>query len=379
LLAALALVAMPAATSLLPAALLLWMLDASINVAMEPFRAFVGDSLRRSACGRVCGTDGLHRRRGGRGSIFPYVLAHFGVSNVAATGAIPDTVRISFHVGAAAPVLAVLATVVGTREYSPAEMAAFGEAEVPVAARSRRARLARLAWLAGWGGAVMAAVPVLHFQKEVYLLGALLAGYGVLSGLAVALARSGRGGGMLASIVGDFSGMPPLMKRLAVVQFFSWSAMFIMWIYTTPVVAQRFFGATDPASAAYQDGSNWVGVLFTCYNGFAALFSLFLLPRLAAAFGPARTHALCLLAGAVGFAGFLVLRDPRALILGEVGIGIGWAGILAMPYAILASSLPQAKLGVFMGLFNVFIVVPQLLVATVMGSVLKTCFPTQPV
>lgn len=381
LLAALALVAMPAATSLLPAALLLWMLDASINVAMEPFRAFVGDSLRRDqhAAGYAVQTAFIGAGAVA-GSIFPYVLAHFGVSNVAATGAIPDTVRISFHVGAAALVLAVLATVVGTREYSPAEMAAFGEAEVPVAAPDLAARgwRASLGWLVG-GGAVMAAVPVLHFQKEVYLLGALLAGYGVLSGLAVALARSGRGGGMLASIVGDFSGMPPLMKRLAVVQFFSWSAMFIMWIYTTPVVAQRFFGATDPASAAYQDGSNWVGVLFTCYNGFAALFSLFLLPRLAAALGPARTHALCLLAGAVGFAGFLVLRDPRALILGEVGIGIGWAGILAMPYAILASSLPQAKLGVFMGLFNVFIVVPQLLVATVMGSVLKTCFPTQPV
>lgn len=380
-LAALALVLMPQSTGLLMAALLLWMLDASINVAMEPFRAFVGDSLHRDQHAAGYAVQTAFIGAGAVvGSIFPYLLSHWGVANVAAAGAIPDTVRISFRVGAAALLLAVLLTVIGTREYAPEEMAAFGETEAAPEPLDLAAR--GLAPSLGWivaGLGVMVLVPALALQKEVLLLGALLAGYGLVSGLAVLLARGGRGAGMLGSIVGDFAGMPPLMKRLALVQFCSWSALFVMWIYTTPVVAQDFFGSADPASAAYQAGSNWVGVLFTCYNGFAALFALFALPGLARRLGPARTHALSLMAGAAGYAGFLVLRDPVHLIACELGIGMAWASILAMPYTILAASLPQARLGTYMGLFNVFVVVPQLLVATVMGSIMKAWFPDRPV
>jgi maltose/moltooligosaccharide transporter len=152
-----------------------------------------------------------------------------------------------------------------------------------------------------------------------------------------------------------------------------------MWIFTTPVVAQYVFGSADPASAGYQDAGNWVGRLFSIYNGVAAIAALLVLPRLAARIGKARTHALCLLCGAAGFASFLVVRDRSLLQLSEIGIGIAWASILAMPYAILASSLPQAKLGIYMGLFNVFIVVPQLLVATVMGAIMKALFPGEPI
>jgi len=184
---------------------------------------------------------------------------------------------------------------------------------------------------------------------------------------------------MLSSIVGDFSGMPSLMKKLALVQFFSWSALFIMWINTTPVVAQNFFGSADAASPAYQEAGNWVGVLFAIYNGVAAIAALTLLPLLAKHFGKARTHIVGLLCGALGFASFFLFTDPQHLIFAEIGIGIAWASILAMPYAILASSLPQAKLGIYMGLFNVFVVVPQLLVATVMGSIMKNFFPTDPI
>jgi len=184
---------------------------------------------------------------------------------------------------------------------------------------------------------------------------------------------------MLTHIVGDFSGMPTVMKRLALAQFFSWSALFIMWINTTPVVAQNFFHAPDPASPAYQEAGNWVGVLFSVYNGVAAVVALAVLPFLARSVGKARTHMICLLCGAAGYASFLVLKDPKALIVSEVGIGIAWASILAMPYAILASSLPQRKLGIYMGLFNAFIVIPQLLVATVMGSIMKAFFPDQPI
>jgi maltose/moltooligosaccharide transporter len=381
-LASLALLGMPQASGLLGAALLLWLLDASINVAMEPFRAFVGDSLNRDQHAAGYAVQTAFIGAGAVvGSIFPFVLSHFGVSNVAAAGAIPDTVRISFYAGAAAMLIAVLATVVGNREYSPAEMAAFGdvaEQHAPPVDLVARGWRPSLVWLFA-GLAVVALVPRLQLQKEVYLLGGLLAGYGVVSLLAWGLARGGRGQTMLASIVGDFAGMPVLMKRLALVQFFSWSALFVMWIYSTPVVAQAFYGTADPASEGYQAAGNWVGVLFTCYNAVAALFSLTLLPRLARALGNTQAHALCLFAGALGLGSFLVLHDPVWLIASEVGVGMAWASILGMPYTILASSLPQAKLGVYMGLFNIFIVVPQLLVSTVMGSILKLAFPGQPV
>ena len=120
-------------------------------------------------------------------------------------------------------------------------------------------------------------------------------------------------------------------------------------------------------------------MLFAVYNGVAAVAALALLPWLARSVGKGRTHMLCLACGAAGYASFFLIRDPKLLILSEIGIGIAWASILAMPYAILASSLPQRKLGIYMGLFNIFIVVPQLLVATVMGSIMKAFFPDQPI
>jgi maltose/moltooligosaccharide transporter len=276
----------------------------------------------------------------------------------------------------------VLWTVLTTREYSPEDMRGFGEdgdAEVqPVRALAARSPLASFAWI-GAGAVVALAVRQFGLEKEVYLLAALLAAYGLASIAAILLARSGKDTNMLASIVGDFSGMPAIMRRLALVQFFSWSALFIMWINTTPVVAQRFFGAADPASAAYQEGGNWVGVLFSVYNGVAAVAALSLLPWLSRRIGKARTHVIGLLCGAAGYASFFVMPDAQWLLLSEVGVGIAWASILAMPYAILASSLPQAKLGIYMGLFNVFVVIPQLLVATVMGSIMKAWFPGEPV
>jgi maltose/moltooligosaccharide transporter len=229
------------------------------------------------------------------------------------------------------------------------------------------------------GISVVFAVIEWSLEKEVYLLGGLLIAYGIANAAGIWLAREGRTSNMLANIVGDFSGMPPLMKRLALVQFFSWSALFIMWINTTPVVARNFFHSPDPASAGFQDAGNWVGVLFAVYNGVAAVAALALLPVLARAVGKTRTHMICLLFGAGGYASFFLIKDPKMLVIAEIGIGIAWASILAMPYAILASSLPQRKLGIYMGLFNIFIVIPQLLVATVMGSIMKAFFPDQPI
>ncbi|MFL6845118.1 MAG: MFS transporter [Allosphingosinicella sp.] len=383
-LAALALLVMPESPALWFAAMMLWVLDASLNISMEPFRAFVGDMLRKDQHSAGYAVQTAFIGAGAVvGSIVPWALDQIGVSNVAAHGGIPDTVRYAFWLGGGALILAVLWTVLTTREYSPDEMAAFDGARAEEEGHTMRVLAARgyassLIWLAA-GAAVVSAVTELGLEKEVYLLGGLLIAYGLASILAIALARGGSTSNMLSHIVGDFSGMPDVMKRLALVQFFSWSALFIMWINTTPVVAQYFYHSPDPASPGYQDGANWVGVLFTAYNGVAALAALTLLPFLAGRIGRVRTHVAALLCGALGYASFFFLKDPKLLMASEIGVGIAWASILAMPYAILASALPQRKLGIYMGLFNVFVVVPQLLVATVMGSIMKRFFPADPI
>ncbi|MBA3729185.1 MAG: MFS transporter, partial [Sphingomonas sp.] len=355
ILAALSLLAMPLAPALLVAAMLLWLLDASLNISMEPFRAFVGDMLRKDQHTAGYAVQTAFIGTGAVvGSIVPYLLDYFGIANEAAPGVIPDTVRYSFWFGAIALFLAVTWTVVSTKEYSPDDMRGFGEEGAEEAnALTLRALAARgfggsAAWI-GAGLLVILAVARFELEKEVYLLGGLLMTYGIASIVAIVSARGGRRSNMLSSIVGDFKGMPSLMKKLALVQFFSWSALFIMWINTTPVVAQNFFGSADASSAAYQEAGNWVGVLFATYNGVAAIAALTLLPSLAKRIGKARTHIVGLLCGALGYASFFLFTDPQQLIFAEIGIGIAWASILAMPYAILASSLPQAKLGIYMG------------------------------
>ena len=388
ILAAISLFLMPLAPTfaapLLFAAALLWVLDASLNIAMEPFRAFVGDMLDKSqhATGYAVQTAFI-----GAGAvvaaIFPWLLEQFGVSNVADAGQIPDTVKWSFWAGAVALFAAIMWTVTTTKEYSPEQMAAFeAEREVEqsagVSALAAKSYFGPALWLAA-GAAIALIVEPLGLEKEIYLLGGLLATYGMLSALGIAMAKQGKSANMLSSIVGDFSGMPDTMKRLALVQFFSWSALFIMWIYSGPIVSQYFYGSADPTTAAYNEGANWWNLIYTVQNGVAAVAALALLPAMSKKIGKAKTHMTCLLLGALGFLGYFVLRDPQLLIVCEILKGIAWASILAMPYAILASSLPQAKLGIFMGLFNIFIVVPQLLVATVMGSVMNAFFPDEPI
>ena len=369
---------------LLFAAAMLWVLDASLNVSMEPFRAFVGDMLRTDQHSAGYAVQTAFIGAGAVvGSIFPYLLEQLGVANVTPDGGIPDTVKWSFWAGSAALFVAVMWTVLTIREYRPEEQAAFAGADVvepvqPVRLLASKSYVSSLIWLI-LGAMVVAGVQSFELEKEVLLLGFLLMAYGVLSAFAINLAKQGRTTNMLSSIVGDFSGMPEIMKRLAVVQFFSWSALFIMWINTTPVVTQYVFGSTDTSSAAYNDGANWVNVLFTVYNGVAAIAALAILPVLSRRLGQAMTHSICLTLGAMGFLMFFLVRDSQALLIAEIGIGIAWASILAMPYAILASNLPQQKLGIYMGLFNIFIVVPQLLVATVMGQIMLWLFPGEPI
>ena len=385
ILAALSLFLMPVADVLLFAAILLWTLDASLNISMEPFRAFVGDMLRKDQHTAGYAVQTAFIGAGAVvGSIFPWLLEHWGVSNDPSGGGIPDTVRYAFWFGGAALFLAVLWTVISTREYSPDEMRGFshsadeGGASPTIRALAAKGLGGSVTWMAA-GLLVLLIVYEAELEKEMYLLGGLLIAYGLASIVAILMARRGNETSMLGHIVGDFSGMPDVMKRLAVAQFFSWSALFIMWINTTPVVARNFYGTSDAASPAFQEAGNWVGVLFAVYNGVAAVAALTLLPFLARKIGKARTHIIGLLCGAAGYASFFFFTDPQHLLLAEMGVGIAWASILAMPYAILASNLPQAKLGIYMGLFNVFIVIPQLLVATVMGSIMKAFFPDQPI
>jgi len=385
ILAALSLIVMPLSTELLMSAVLLWALDASLNITMEPFRAFVGDMLHKDQHTTGYAIQTAFIGVGGvLGSYLPTALAALGVSNVVPGGGIPDTLLYSFWIGGAVLFLAVLWTVVRTNEYSPDQMAAFGDgSDHPASHETAKALAERglrpsLAWLAA-GLLVLIGVLEWELEKEVYFLGALFIAYGLITLTAILVARRGATANMLTNVVGDFFAMPEVMKRLAIAQFFTWSALFTMWTFTTPVVAQYSYGSSDAASAAYQEAGNWVGVLFAIYTGVAAIAALALLPWLARSVGKARAHMICLLAGSAGYVGFLFIHDPEWLILPEVGIGIAWASVLAMPYAILASNLPQRKLGIYMGLFNIFIVVPQFVVATVMGTILKTFFPTQPI
>jgi maltose/moltooligosaccharide transporter len=325
-LAGLALIGMPHAPVLLAAALLLWVLDASINISMEPFRAFVGDMVGPAQ--RTLGYAFQTAFIGAGavlGSLAPFAITAVGASNVAPAGAIPDAVRYSFYLGAAAILCAVLWTVLATREYPPEALRTFAGEDAP-------------------------SVP-----------------------------DNGRGTGhALAQIARDIAHMPGEMRRLAVVQFFSWSALFIMWVYTTPVVTRYVFASTGTASKAYNDGADWVGILFSVYNG-VAVPAAFLLPLLVRRIGCARTHITCLAVGAAGFAAMLGIRDAQLLILPMIAIGVAWASILTMPYAMLAGVLPTGKLGVYMGIFNFFIVLPQLFIALVMGPVIRAFFPTEPI
>ena len=383
LLATFALLVMPEAHFLWFAAMMLWVLDASLNVSMEPFRAFVGDMLRKDQHTAGYGLQTAFIGAGAVvGSIFPWMLDHFGVPNIGGAGGIPNTVRYSFWFGGVALLAAVLWTVFNTREYSPDEMRTFDGVHED-GGTTLRALASKSPWVASpWifaGAAIVALVMTYDLKKEVYLLGGLLIAYGVASIVAISMAKAGRDNNILGQIVGDFSGMPDLMKRLALVQFFSWSALFIMWVNTTAVVAQYFYSTTDTHSPAFNEAGNWVGILFAIYNGVATLAALFLLPLLGRTLGRVRTHMVCLLCGAAGYASFFVIHGANLLIVSEIGVGIAWASILAMPYAILASSLPQNKLGIYMGLFNVFVVIPQILVAALMGSIIKLFFPTEPI
>ena len=380
ILTTLALVAMPNSPVLWIAASMLWLMDASINITMEPFRAFIGDNLPEEQR-----TTGYARQSFfiGAGAVFasclPWLLSNvLHVASTAPAGVIPDSVRISFYVGAAALLSAVLWTVFTTKEYSPAEIESFEPRTDDAQAATVRPQGAwyfgGLVWsLAGVLGVM--AVNLLGLAKELYILAGFVAAFGVLQ-MAVGAFVAARRSNALTEILGDVFAMPATMRGLAAVQFFSWFALFSLWIYATPAVTAVHFASPDPTSAGYARGADWVGVLMGVYNGVAAL-AAFLIPVLARRTGKRGAHAVNLALGAAGLIGLFLIRDPGLLWLPMIGVGFAWASVVSMPYAILAGAVPGRKMGVYMGVFNIFIVVPQLVAATILGAVLKAAFGDQ--
>ena len=372
----LALLFMPNAPTLWVAAGLLWIMDASINVSMEPFRAFVGDQLptQQRASGYAMQSFFI-----GVGAVvasaLPWILARLGVSNAAGASGIPDTVKYAFYAGAVVLFASVLWTIVSTREYPPDTLKAFDvERQVENTQVDRpAARRWGLLWLCA-GIAATALVAVSRAQHELYLLTAGVVIYGVALLWLAATASQG----MAAQVLTDLFAMPEAMRRLAWVQFFSWFALFAMWIYTTAGVTAVHFGSSDTHSAAYNEGANWVGVLFAAYNGFAAIAAL-VIPWMVRRWGLRISHLINVWLGGAGLVSFVLIGDPNWLMLSMVGVGFAWASILSLPYALLSDSLPATKMGVYMGIFNFFIVIPQLLAASVLGMLLHVFFHDRPI
>ena len=380
ILCTLALLLFPGASALWMAAGLLWMLDASINVSMEPFRAFVGDMLDEDQRTAGYAFQTVFIGAGAvAASLAPTILAYLGAANTAPPGIIPPSVAYAFYLGAAVLLASVSWTVWRTREYSPEQLAGFGETTVRIAAPVGGTPSARAgaAWVT-LGLGIAALVWWRGLDNPLYIFGFGLIAFGLAQIVNARAVAAGRTGSPLHHILADLAAMPSAMRGLALVQFLSWFGLFILWIYATPVITRYQFGATDPTSVAYNEGADWVGVLFAVYNGVAAIYA-FLLPPLVKRMGAARLHAVNLVAGAAGLASVMVVRDPDMLVFSMIGIGMAWASILTLPYAMLSRSIPQAKLGVYMGLFNIFIVLPQLMVSTIMGSLSRALYPGAPI
>ncbi|MDG5799057.1 MFS transporter [Marinilabiliaceae bacterium ANBcel2] len=304
---------------------MLMVMDASFNVSMEPFRALVADKLPNEQRTKGFSVQTTLIGIGAvAGSAITYVLAEWlGVAKTAPEGSVSPNVIYSFYVGAVILICSIIWTVVTTKEYSPKELKDMGVSDTS------------------------------HedlIEKE--------------SGF--------------TQIFKDFANMPKTMKQLGVVQFFSWLALFGMWVFTTPAIAQHIYNlpAHDTYSETYNNAANWVGILFGIYNGVAAIFA-FALPAIAKKIGRKSTHAIALTIGAIGMISIYFVSNPTMLIFPMIAIGIAWAGILSMPYAILSSSLPAAKYGIYMGLFNFFITMPQIVNGLFGGPIIKRVFDSE--
>ncbi|MBP7184735.1 MAG: MFS transporter [Saprospiraceae bacterium] len=389
ILATTALFVMPNSPTLWFAAMMLWIMDASINISMEPFRAFVGDNLPSEQ--RTTGFA-MQSFFIGLGAVIasslPYMMSNwFGVSNEAPEGVIPDSVKWSFYTGGVVFLSAVLWTVFRSFEYSPDQLKAFsdddhyGEEERTFADdasyQQNGKSQTKLGLLLIALGIILGLLLVgRDLPKDLMIFYCGLIFVGILFSLSGYLQINGKFKSGFVTIMNDFQNMPSTMKQLSLVQFFSWFALFSMWIYTTSAVTSHIYGTSDATSKLYNDGADWVGVLFASYSAVSAIVA-FGLPILAKKTSRKFTHFLCLLLGGLGLISFFFIKDPNYLIFSMIGIGIAWASILSIPYAMLAGALPARKMGYYMGVFNFFIVIPQIVAAAILGFILKSFFQDQ--
>jgi maltose/moltooligosaccharide transporter len=384
LLASLALCIMPNSSVLWIAAGTLWIMDASINITMEPFRAFVGDLLPPSQRTTGFAIQSFFIGVGAFvASYLPLIFTKiFNVSNTTrVAGTITDNVKYSYYVGAFMLFITVMWTVFRTKEYPPTE-----EEEKKLSSREKR-RIENEQFyrkkffdvglvLLIIGIVISILVYLFKLEKELYVLGFGFGLFGIVHLLAAVYINQGRSYLGLVNMVKDFNTMPKTMKQLAFVQFFSWFALFAMWIYTTSAVTSYIYHSTDPTSVAYNNGADLVGKLFGDYNGIAAIAAL-CLPFLAKHTSRRMAHMIALSCGGLGLISFYFISDPGLLLLPMVGVGIAWASILSIPYAMLSGSLPAEKMGYYMGVFNFFIVIPQIIAGTILGFMLTHLFSGQ--
>jgi maltose/moltooligosaccharide transporter len=461
ILASLALIFMPHSPVLWVAAGMLWVMDASINVSMEPFRAFVGDMLPSEQRTTGFAMQSFFIGTGAVvASALPYMLTNwFGVSNISAEGKIPPHIILSFLIGAVVFFLAVLWTVMKTKEYSPEELEEFSSYKSEEVLKSEafheeilppgRFFKSSLFWTLG-GLLICVLVYIFKMQAEVYILGTGLVVFGIIQLITGLFTMKNKTDNGLVIVINDLFKMPKTMVQLAFVQFFSWFALFAMWIYTTAGVTStkydmkidkeifsslkqtverisvlpeaktwtnlesvkqdlalfekkfeagkkvvismkvvQFFNDANKKDILlldqnvkdrllyiekeYNKGADWVGILMAVYNGFAAIMA-FLLIALARITSRKTVHSISLIIGGLSLISFLLIKNPKLLMISELGIGLAWASILAMPYAILTGSLPANKMGTYMGIFNFFIVIPQIMAASILGFLVKSLF-----
>ncbi len=388
LLSTAALFVMPNSPSLWIAAGTLWILDASINVSMEPFRALVGDVLPPEQRGFGYALQSFFIGIGAVvASALPWMMTNwFDVSNTAEAGAIPESVKLSFYAGGLIFLAAVSWTVFRTKEYSPEEMASFfdkssdDESEAGTSNSSDQSFMkGGLLWL------VVGAVGTLVIDqfsdvldRNLYILSFGVATFGLCQIAASMLVRKGKTEHGFVVVLTDLFNMPGPMRQLAAVQFFSWFPLFAMWTSTTAAVTSYHFNTTDPTSGGYNEGADWVGLLFSTYNVVAMLFAI-LIPIMVRRMGLKASHMTNLFCGGLGFVSFVFISDPFFLLISMVGVGMAWASILSLPYALLSTVIPYQKMGLFMGIFNFFIVLPQILAASILGIIVGQFFGGEPV
>lgn len=379
--ASLALFVMPNSPTLWIAAGMLWVLDASLNTALGPSVAFVNDMLpdeqRSTGFSMQSFFIGVSAVVA---SALPWMLSNwFDVSNTATEGKVPPSVIYSFYLGGGIMLATIAWASYKTPEYSPEQLAAFSHARALSRATATTTRTREINFWAygtiflGAGLLGTAIVALLVLDPKLYILSAGVALFGLLQLITGRMKQWGRINNGLYHITVDLLSMPKTMQQLAVVQFLSWFALFSMWIYGVAAVTSYHYGTDDPSSLRYNEGADWVGILFAAYNGFAALAAI-VIPVLVRKTNRKITHMINLCLGAVALTSFVFIRDPQWLLLSMVAMGFAWASILSMPYAILASSLPSHKMGIYSGIFNFFIVIPQILAASILALIVRELF-----